>query len=399
MYIFGFIWNQNPLIFEGGTISIRWWVIYIFILLLFLLSYLIETSFSRDISENSTFNYNNVKGNWYYDWNSRSDKKLKSLKTSSSKKEEKKKKSPIWTLGIICGVLLARFIYCNTRLHDISAFFPPLFEECLKFNLELHWYSMCWLIGLLGAYLTVKWLYKNQNIPLTIFDPLFIYCFLGILIGARLGHCFFYEPDYFIFGGHITEMIIPIRTHADGTTEFTGFSGLASHGGTIGLMIALWLYCKNYYINIWCVLDNIAIATGFTACLIRIGNFMNSEIVGKITTLESTPWAIWFQRIDQTEIYRHPGQLYEAIAYIILFIISILLYRFFPKKVGTGFYFGVCLTYIFTFRFFIEYIKEVQESFEQGMLFDMGQILSIPFIIIGITCIIGNPWMKKLGAK
>lgn len=393
MNTLGFIWNQDPLLFEGGTISIKWWVIYIFILLLFLVIYLAETSFSKELSEESSFKCNNIKADWYYDWNNKANKKKKKEK----KKEEKK--SPFWSIVIICGVFIFRFIYCNTRLHDISAFFPQLFEECLKLNLELHWYSMCWVIGLAGAYFTVKRLFNHQNIPQYIFEPLFVYCFIGILLGARLGHCLFYEPDYFIFGGHITEMIIPIRTHADGTAEFTGFSGLASHGGTIGLMIALWLYCRNCYINIWYVLDNIAIATGFTACFIRIGNFMNSEIIGKITTLDSTPWAIWFQRIDQTEIYRHPGQLYEAIAYIILFFISILLYRFFPKKVGTGFYFGVCLTYIFTFRFFIEYLKEVQESFEQYMLFDMGQILSIPFIIFGIICIIGNTWMKKLGAK
>jgi prolipoprotein diacylglyceryltransferase len=126
------------------------------------------------------------------------------------------------------------------------------------------------------------------------------------------------------------------------------------------------------------VLDNIGIATGITACFIRLGNLMNSEIIGRVTDV---PWAFIFERVDQMP--RHPGQLYEAIAYALLFVIMWVIYRRRPQMVGTGFFFGLCLFYIFTFRFFIEYTKEVQEAFEEGLLFDMGQLLSVPFILIG----------------
>ena len=228
----------------------------------------------------------------------------------------------------------------------------------------------------------VKRLYKEQKIKDELFDPLFIYCFIGILIGARLGHCIFYQPDYFLTSGKgFIEMLLPIHFLQDGGWKFTGYEGLASHGGTLGLIIALWLYVRKTRLNIWRVLDNIAIATGVTACFIRLGNLMNSEIIGRVTDV---PWAFIFERVDM--LPRHPGQLYEAIAYALLFVIMWWLHKRMAEKIGTGWYFGLCLTYIFTFRFFIEYTKEVQEAFEASMLFDMGQLLSIPFVIVGIAC-------------
>lgn len=259
----------------------------------------------------------------------------------------------------------------------------------------VRWYSTCWLIGLALAYFIVKWLYKDQKVKDEYFDPLFIYCFLGILIGARLGHCLFYQPDYFLSSwDHVVEMIIPVHHLADGSWKFTGYEGLASHGGTLGLMIALYLYYRKTHMNLWHVLDDIAIATPSTACFIRLGNLMNSEIIGKPTDM---PWAFIFERVDM--VPRHPGQLYEAIAYFIFFFIGLYFYKKRPQKVGTGFFFGLCLTLIFTFRFFIEYTKDIQVDFESGMIFNMGQLLSIPFIIIGIACMIGGKWMKKVGAK
>ncbi len=271
------------------------------------------------------------------------------------------------------------------------------------------WYALCWLIGLALAYIIVKKLYKQQKIKDELFDPLYIYCFLGILIGARLGHCLFYQPDYFLSSGrHIIEMFLPIHfvdgnmSFADdllfkwtnGAAAYIGYKGLASHGGTLGLMIALWLYVRWSKLSIWTVLDNIAIATPVTACFIRLGNLMNSEIIGKVTDV---PWAFIFTRVDS--LPRHPGQLYEAIAYAVFFFIGWRLYRKHSEKVGTGFFFGLCLTLIFTFRFFIEYTKDIQVDFESGMLLNMGQILSIPFIIIGVACMKGGKWIKKLGAK
>ena len=156
------------------------------------------------------------------------------------------------------------------------------------------------------------------------------------------------------------------------------------------MMLALLLYVRRTKMNIWQVLDNIAIATPVTACFIRLGNLMNSEIIGKVTDV---PWAFIFQQVDGMP--RHPGQLYEAIAYALLFFISWAFYRSKPQRVGTGFFFGLCLTYIFTARFFIEYTKEIQEAFEAQLPLDMGQLLSIPFVVIGIACMIGGKWMQK----
>ena len=253
----------------------------------------------------------------------------------------------------------------------------------------IRWYGLMWLIGFALAYFLVQRLYKEQKIKDELFDPLFIYCFFGILIGARLGHCIFYQPQDFLTSWQgIIEMLLPIRLGNDGswlgeTFGFflIGYAGLASHGGTLGLMIALWLYVKKTKLSIWTVLDNIAIATGSMACCIRLGNLMNSEIIGKITDV---PWAFIFEKVDA--VPRHPGQLYEAIAYAILFCIMWVLHKKMPEKIGTGWYFGFCLTYIFTFRFFIEYTKEIQEAFEASLPIDMGQILSIPFIILGVYC-------------
>lgn len=258
----------------------------------------------------------------------------------------------------------------------------PSLEAFRLGGFSIRWYSLCWLIGLLLAYLMVKRLYKEQKIKEELFDPLFFYCFIGILVGARLGHCLFYQPDYFLTSwSHVVEMLLPIHFLPDGGWRFTGYEGLASHGGTLGLMIALWLYVRKTQIGIWQVLDNIAIATPVTACFIRLGNLMNSEIIGKITDV---PWAFIFERVDTMP--RHPGQLYEAIAYALLFFIGLAAYRRWPKRVGTGFFFGLCLTYIFTARFFIEYTKDIQEAFEAGMPLNMGQLLSIPFIILGVVC-------------
>lgn len=258
----------------------------------------------------------------------------------------------------------------------------PDVEAFHLFGLSIRWYSLCWLIGLLLAYFIVQRLYRQQKIKDELFDPLFLYCFFGILIGARLGHCLFYQPEYYLTSvKHFIEMIVPIHFMAGGGWKFVGYEGLASHGGTIGLIVALYLYYRRTRLNLWQVLDNIAIATPITACFIRLGNLMNSEIIGKVTDV---PWAFIFERVDK--VPRHPGQLYEGIAYFVFFFVGLWFYRKHPQRVGTGFFFGLCLTLIFTFRFFIEYTKDIQVNFESGMLFNMGQILSIPFIIIGIYC-------------
>lgn len=255
-------------------------------------------------------------------------------------------------------------------------------------------------------------LYRQQKISEEQFEPMFIYCFLGILIGARLGHCLFYEPSYFTH--HITEMLLPIRetTNPERWTKWlmwlptgnaethwaaTGYEGLASHGGTLGLMIALFLYAKSQKLRFIHVLDNVGIVTPICACAIRLGNLMNSEIIGKVTTL---PWGFRFFHSSEAlstldsaglPLPRHPGQLYEAICYACFFFIGWYFYKKYPKRVGTGFFFGLCLFLIFTSRILIEYTKENQVDFENGMLFNMGQLLSVPFVLLGIFCM----WRAK----
>ena len=243
----------------------------------------------------------------------------------------------------------------------------------------IRWYSLCWCIGLLSVFVLEAKLFKEQNIPDEKFEPLFIYSFLGILIGARLGHCLFYEPGYFLSSGkHVIEMFLPIRFMADGSWKFIGYTGLASHGGTIAFIFALWLYSRRMKVPYLTVIDNIGIVTPLCASAIRMGNLMNSEIIGKPTDV---PWAFIFEQVDQ--LPRHPGQLYEALAYLTFFVIGWIIYRRHPQRVGTGYFFGLCIFLIFTFRFFIEYTKEVQVSFENGMIFNMGQLLSVPFILVG----------------
>lgn len=273
--------------------------------------------------------------------------------------------------------------------HFLYILWNPPVEAFHIGGFSVRWYSLCWVACLLAGYLIVQQLYRKQKIKDELFEPLFLYCFVGILLGARLGHCLFYQPGYFL--SHPIEILLPMRQTAEGW-KFTGYEGLASHGGTLGLMIALWMYVRKTKLNIMRVLDNIAIATPVCAFFIRIGNLMNSEIIGRPADI---PWAFVFERVDL--LPRHPGQLYEALAYLLFFGIGWALYRSKRDKVGTGFFFGYCLTVIFTARFFIEFTKDVQEDFENAMFFNMGQLLSLPFILLGIYCMAGGKWCKKLG--
>lgn len=262
---------------------------------------------------------------------------------------------------------------------------------------DVVWYGVMWVIGLALAYVVVLKLYKDQQIADEKFDPLFIYCFCGILLGARLGHCLLYEPGYFLT--HPLEMLLPIKQMPEGGWRCTGYAGLASHGGTLGLIIALWLYVRKTGLNWMRVMDNIAVATPITACFIRLGNLMNSEIVGKPT---DSPLGFVFVQNGE-DFARYPGQLFEAAFYLLLFPIGLWLYRHYKTKVGTGFFFGWVLTCIFTFRFFIEFLKDVQEPWELDMVsaigLNQGQMLSIPFVLVGAYCWIGGKYCRKLGEK
>src|SRR5574344_1376290 len=267
------------------------------------------------------------------------------------------------------------------------------------FSIPIRYYGMLWIVGIALSYVIVHKQYHDRKIDEKIFEPLFFYCFFGILIGARLGHCFFYEPERYLTSMKgIIEMILPIEIY-DGGWKWTGYMGLASHGGTLGLIIALWMYCRKTKMHYMDVLDMIAVATPITACCIRLANLMNSEIIGRVTNV---PWAFVFERLTHDPSIvnpmapRHPAQLYEAIAYFVFFIIMMILYFKFRSNLRRGFYFGLCLALIFTFRFFVEFIKEDQVAFENGMFLNMGQLLSIPFVAIGIYFMFFYEKGKKL---
>ena len=273
---------------------------------------------------------------------------------------------------------------------------------------EVRWYSLLWCIGLFAVYQLMHYLFKEQKLGEDKFEPMFIYCFMGILIGARLGHCLFYEPEYYL--SRPMEMLLPMRKFADGEWHFTGYEGLASHGGTFGLMLAIILYSRKVKLNLMHVLDNVAIVTPICAFAIRMGNLMNSEIIGRPTDV---PWAFIFERVDT--LPRHPGQLYEALCYASFFVVEWMIYRaslkksvadryassqpgkpLFDIRVGSGFYFGLCLFLIFFSRIFVELTKENQVDFESGMMFNMGQLLSVPFVLLGLYCMLGGKYCRRI---
>ena len=253
-------------------------------------------------------------------------------------------------------------------------------------EIAIRYYSLFFAIGLLLSYYTLKKLYINNN---TTVDTLFFYIFIGTIVGARLGHCFFYEWSY--YQHHILEMLLPIQQDPNtGKYIFTGYRGLASHGGTIGVIIAVALFSYFHKQNFLSLLDKLAIVTPITAGFIRLGNLMNSEIIGKQSNIA---WAFIFSRVDN--IPRHPTQLYEALSYFSIFVILFLLYKKFNNTFKNGYFLGVFFTLIFSARFFIEFLKENQESFENNMTFNMGQWLSIPFVLLGIALILYSLKSKK----
>lgn len=237
----------------------------------------------------------------------------------------------------------------------------------------LRYYSMFFLLAFVSSYIVVKKQFIKYNLNVELMDSLTIYVVLGTLIGARLGHCLFYDFAY--YSQHPLEIILPFTF----TPEFkiTGFQGLASHGGGLGIMLSLILFSRKFKIKLWFLLDQIAIVVPLAGMFIRLGNLMNSEIIGKPTDVN---WAFVFLKADN--IPRHPAQLYEAIAYLFIFILVYFAAKKYPKP--SGFYFGMVIFLIFCFRIAIEFIKEDQSAFEAGMLLNMGQILSIPFILTGL---------------
>ena len=251
---------------------------------------------------------------------------------------------------------------------------PEIFQ---LWGFPVRYYSLLFGAGLLLCALLLKGIFEREELDEKSYENLFIYGFLGIFLGARLGHCLFYDFAY--YSQHPLEIMLPIQQDSQGNYQFTGFMGLASHGGAIGLIFALLLYAKKYAIRFLNVLDMIGIVAPVGCAFIRFGNLMNSEMIGYPT---DKPWAFIFRQVD--DVPRHPAQTYEALAYLMVFAVVYGAYRKHFRKIGAGFYFGVSILLMCIARFCIEWLKIDQVAFEQGMLLNMGQLLSLPFIAIGL---------------
>jgi prolipoprotein diacylglyceryl transferase len=251
-------------------------------------------------------------------------------------------------------------------------------------SLEIRWYSLLFISGFILGWFIFKWFCKREGISEKVLDPLLYTLLLGTIIGARLGHCLFYDPAYYLGSWKgFFEIFMPWK------------GGLASHGGTLFLFFAMWWFArswgpKNNFDFLW-LLDRLAIAVPFAAMFIRLGNLFNSEIYGHVTDL---PWGFVIERNGEV-LAKHPTQLYEALSYALLGIVLLLLYKNRTKGLYRGAYMGIFFTVLFGMRFLIEFVKEDQVGFEAGMALNMGQLLSIPFILCGIGLIIYS-YKKKI---
>lgn len=256
---------------------------------------------------------------------------------------------------------------------------------------ELRYYSLCFLVAFVLGYVILFKMFKKEGIKSDYLDSLVVYIFFAVLIGARLGHCLFYQPDYFCTKEHWIEIILPIEKqfvmengHLTSKWALVGYQGLASHGAAIGILVALGLFYRKFRMNPWWILDRLAIVVALGGAFVRLGNLFNSEIYGVETTL---PWGVVFLQNNET-VPKHPTQIYEALSYFLIFIVSIWVYVKKQGKLRTGTLFGWWLVALFGARFIIEFVKETQVGFEEGMTLYMGQWLSIPFICFGLAMVI-----------
>ncbi|PZX10571.1 prolipoprotein diacylglyceryl transferase [Breznakibacter xylanolyticus] len=237
-------------------------------------------------------------------------------------------------------------------------------------GLSVRYYGLLFAAGFLGGYYILERFFRRENIAQAWLDKLFIYVMVATVLGARLGHVFFYSWDY--YSQHPGEILQIWK------------GGLASHGGAIGILIGIWLFSRNVTKKspVW-TLDRLVVPVALAGALIRLGNLMNSEIVGRVTDVS---WAFQFVRADVENplLPRHPSQIYEALCYLLVFALLMYLYWRTDARNKQGMLFGVFLIGVFSARFFIEFLKENQEAFEADMAVNMGQLLSVPFVAAGI---------------
>ncbi|WP_447642491.1 MULTISPECIES: prolipoprotein diacylglyceryl transferase [Chitinophagaceae] len=255
-------------------------------------------------------------------------------------------------------------------------------------NFTLRYYSLFWMLGIFLSYYIMRTMLLNTIVTTFILEKLMVYIVLATMIGARLGHCLLYEPQYFLH--HPAEIFLPFHLDYNGKLQWTGYQGLASHGGAMGIVVAMALFAFQYDIPFLYLADRIALVVPVCGSCIRLGNLFNSEIIGTPTQV---PWAFIFQRIDF--IPRHPAQLYEACIYLAIFAWMLRQYKRNARWHKDGYLLGWILILVFSARFFIEFLKMPQEDFEQGMYLDMGQLLSLPFVLIGIWLLYRSNFSEK----
>jgi prolipoprotein diacylglyceryl transferase len=235
----------------------------------------------------------------------------------------------------------------------------------------IRWYGVLFASGFAIGYFIMLKFFKKENVPVKLLDQLTTYMVIATVIGARLGHCLFYEPAYYL--RHPIEIL----------KIWEG--GLASHGAAIGILLAVYIFSRKNKISYWWTMDRIALVTALAGFFIRMGNLMNSEIFGRPTSL---PWGfIYANASDPAQRLqpRHPTQIYEGLCYLVIFIILIVIYYKKNGKPREGSLLSLFLILVFSARFFIEFLKEPQVGFEQSMALNLGQLLSIPFVLAGAT--------------
>jgi prolipoprotein diacylglyceryl transferase len=241
--------------------------------------------------------------------------------------------------------------------------------------LKIRWYGLMFALGFAGSFSTMQWMYQREGKNVEELDTLLWYMVVATIVGARLGHTLLYDPGYYL--AHPLKIVAVWE------------GGLASHGAAVGIILALFLYRRRYGDSFLWLLDRVSIATALAGGLIRIGNFFNSEILGMPSDL---PWAVIFARIDP--LPRHPVQLYEAVSYLLIYAVCIAIYK--RQAAKPGYCFGCFLLLLFSARFLLEFFKTEQAMYETGFALSTGQLLSIPFVMVGLALIV---WRRRTPAN